>query len=95
MTGQAPLHSSAPEHTTSGDDSHDLLLLHEEGQQDGVAPQSNANDVLPESDGEAGDIYSGKGEEKKRGKISQEFVSSIKSDSTYNSRLAIHVSCFT
>ncbi|KAL8845804.1 MAG: hypothetical protein Q9221_009057 [Calogaya cf. arnoldii] len=90
MTGQAPLHSSAPEHTTSGDDSHDLLLLHEEGQQDGVAPQINANDVLPESDGEAGDIYSGKGEEKKRGKISQEFVSSIKSDSTYNSRLAIH-----
>lgn len=95
MTGQARLHSTPPEHAASD---NDLLHLHEEGHQDGVAQDSIANGHIPASDGEAAHdkYHHGKGQEKKE-RDSPEIVSSIKSRSLhggpYSSRLTIHVSC--
>ncbi|KAL8733087.1 MAG: hypothetical protein Q9166_002279 [cf. Caloplaca sp. 2 TL-2023] len=93
MTGPFILDSPAPEHATLENDSHGLTNSQ---QGHGVVRYSNANDYIPERDGEAGrHIYHGKdGKEDEKEKANHESVSNIKSDSlnrvSHNSKLTIY-----
>ncbi|KAL8675620.1 MAG: hypothetical protein Q9168_000132 [Polycauliona sp. 1 TL-2023] len=90
MTGQGRLPASAPEHTTSDRDSHDLLHLREEVHHDGVAHHSNANEYLAGTDSVTGlDKYAGQQEEKKE-RDSSQIVSSTTSESLSRGRPTFH-----